>query len=89
MKPGYEPFMAAVEVAKEAQAGMVTVIASMMRAGDAEEDIYTRIALTVNSDHEKAATAAMVALYRLAEAELEPPKSCTRHECYRCQVEDL
>lgn len=89
MKPGYEEFMAAVEIAKEAQAGMVREIARMMRTGAAEEDVYTRIAITVQSDPGRAASAAMVALYRLAELELTPPKSCDRHECYRCQMEDL
>lgn len=89
MRPGYEEFMAAVEVAKDAQAGMVRNIAKMMRAGEPAELIYARLAQTVHSDMAKAATAAMVALYRLAELELTPPKSCGRHECYRCQMEDL
>lgn len=89
MKPGYEEFMAAIEVAKEAQAGMVAELVKMMRAGIPEEDIYHRLAVTAHSDLKRSATAAMVALYRLAELELTPPKSCDRHECYRCQMEDL
>lgn len=136
MKPGYEQFMAAIEVAKDAQAGMVRNIAKMMRAGEPAELIYARLAQTVHSDMAKAATAAMVALYRLAELEVkrdedgirryaadgcieyqgyrvhrlatagtcalgcpEPAvtpdeakadsRGCTRHSCYRCEMEDL
>lgn len=89
MKPGRQEFMAYVAEARHAQELMLGEIVAIIKAGEAEEEILYKLGSTMHADLSKAGTAAMTALYSLAEASLKPPKSCSRHECYRCQIEDL
>lgn len=89
-------FANVIDRSKDALADMVDTIADWIRQGITQEAIYAQLAIMFGEDRDRAATCATVAIVELAKAKVaewnapdQAPRSCDRHACYRCEMEDL